>query len=674
MDASVKYLNKLVGQEVDIKKFEAECGVGVVITKDQIDKAVADHLAKEKDLLTIRYQYNIAAAMAAIKNDLKWADAKLIKESLDEQILKLLGPKTEADTKAAANKKKAGKPAKTENKAALPTKKQHDHAKRLPDPDQNLQKRPEILAAHLKRTGGKIITRFPPEPNGYLHIGHAKSMCLNFGFAQENGGKCYIRLDDTNPEKENTEYIEMIKENIKWLGFSAFKVTHASDYFDRLLECAIILIKKGLAYVDHQRPEEIKACREKKMPSPYRDRPIEENLREFQKMREGRYEEGAATLRLKMDMNSPNPCMRDLVAYRIKYVPHPHVGNKYCVYPSYDFTHCINDSFEDITHSLCTLEFLPRRESYMWLLDALDMYKPVVWEFSRLNITHTVMSKRKLLTLVNKKYVNGWDDPRMTTLVGLKRKGYSPEAIREFCDAVGVTTNTTVWTDYSVLEHYARRNMEVTATRAMAVLDPLMVEITNYPEGKVEMITRPNHPADPSKGTNQVPFTKFLYIDRADFREKPAEGFWGLSVGSEVGLRYAYNITCTDAVRNEKGEIVKLLCTYDEKKERRPKGIVHWVAKRQDKDVKKATLRLYGYLFNSERPDELEDWVNDINKDSIKIVNAIVDETLTNLKEGQPFQFERVGFFVVDKDSTENELVFNRTVSLKESKEKESIK
>lgn len=556
----------------------------------------------------------------------------------------------------------------------MPTKKQHDHARRLSPPDQNLQKRPEILAAHLQRTGGKIITRFPPEPNGYLHIGHAKSMCLNFGFAKDNGGKCYIRLDDTNPEKENTEFIEMIKENIRWLGFSAYKVTHASDYFDKLLECAFILIKKGLAYVDHQTPAEIKASREKKIPSPYRDRSPEESLREFKKMLEGRYEEGAATLRLKMDMNSPNPCMRDLVAYRIRYVPHPHIGDRYCVYPSYDFTHCINDSLEDITHSLCTLEFLPRRESYMWLLDALDMYKPVVWEFSRLNITHTVMSKRKLLTLVNNKYVSGWDDPRMTTLVGLKRRGYSPAAIREFCDAVGVTTNTTVWTDYSVLEHYARRDMEATATRAMAVLDPLLVEITNWPADKVATVTRPNHPADPAKGTNQVPFTRYVYIDRSDFREKPAAGFWGLSVGTEVGLRYAENITCTDFVRNERGEVVKLLCTYDEKRERNPKGRIQWVAQRPGGEVKRATLRLYGYLFNSEHPDELEDWPHDINKDSVKEVTAIVDESLKDLKDMQPFQFERVGFFVVDKDSTEDALVFNRTVSLKESKEKESIK
>jgi glutaminyl-tRNA synthetase len=370
------------------------------------------------------------------------------------------------------------------------------------------------------------------------------------------------------------------------------------------------------------------------IPSPYRDRSVDENLREFTKMTQGRYEEGTATLRLKMNMKSPNPCMRDLVAYRIKYVPHPHVGTKYCVYPSYDFTHCINDSFEDITHSLCTLEFLPRRESYMWLLDALEMYKPVVWEFSRLNITYTVMSKRKLLTLVNNKYVTGWDDPRMTTLVGLRRRGYSPAAIREFCDAVGVTTNTIVWTDFSVLEHYARRDMEVTATRAMAVVSPLRVEIINYPKDKVELVSRPNHPADKTKGTNQVPFSRVLYIDRNDFKEQKSADFWGLSVGSEVGLRYAYNITCTEVVKDKEGNIEKLLCTYDEKNTNNPKGRIHWVAQSSEgKEPNKAQLRLYDHLFKSAHPDDVEDWIADININSITTI------------EVSPFLFASIIYF-----------------------------
>ena len=367
--------------------------------------------------------------------------------------------------------------------------------------------------------------------------------------------------------------------------------------------------------------------------------------------------------------------MRDLIAYRIKYVPHPVTGNKYCIYPSYDYTHCLNDSMEDITHSLCTLEFLPRRESYMWLLDALDMYKPVVWEFSRLNITRTVMSKRKLLAMVNKGIVKGWDDPRMPTLVGLRRRGYSANAIKDFCDAVGVTTNTTVWHDWSVLEHHCRLDMEATATRAMAIFDPLRVEITNYPEGKVEMVRRPNHPADPSKGTNEVPFSRIVYIERSDFREEDQKDFWGLSPNKEVGLRYTYNITCTGVERNASGEVVKVLAVYDESNKGKPKGRLHWVSEGASGVAPcRAEARLYGHLFNSEHPDELPNWLEDINPDSLKVVRPLIDQSLTKVAPGQAFQFERVGFFVVDQDSNSDNIVFNRTVGLKESKEKAGIK
>eukprot|EP01106_Pelomyxa_sp_JSP_P008242 TRINITY_DN233_c0_g1_i5.p1 TRINITY_DN233_c0_g1~~TRINITY_DN233_c0_g1_i5.p1 ORF type:complete len:384 (+),score=128.15 TRINITY_DN233_c0_g1_i5:108-1259(+) len=379
---------------------------------------------------------------------------------------------------------------------------------------------------------------------------------------------------------------------------------------------------------------------------------------------------------MRMDMRSDNPCMRDLVAYRVKYVAHPHCGDKWCIYPSYDFTHCLNDSFEDITHSLCTLEFLPRRESYYWLLDALELYKPIVWEFGRLNITHTVLSKRKLLTLVNQRLVRGWDDPRLPTLNGLRRKGYTAATINSFCEAVGVTTNTVVFIDYTVLEHHCRQEMEGRCRRAMCVVDPVAVEITNWEAGRVERVERPNHPVDKKRGTNTVPFSKVIYIDRADFRIDPPNDFWGLAPGKEVGLRYAHNITCTSVVRDAAGAVTRVLATYDPARSRKPQGHIHWVAQPSPGvEPRRAEVRLYEPLFKSARPDELTDWQADINPSSLTVVTtAFVDETLTDVHEGDSFQFERVGFFCVDKDtSLPDMLVFNRTVPLRESKEKEKL-
>ena len=685
VEAVGKYMTRVGDKDLDVEGFERDCGVGVVVTREQIAAAIAAAIEPVRaELVAERYAYDVMGIFKGLRNveSLKWADNREVKEEFDKAILCILGEKTKEDMEAAKKAPKKGKKDKGAEGAAaagasgqgIPTKKTVDHGLRLPMPKENLQLRPSILEAHLARTGGKLMTRFPPEPNGFLHIGHAKSMHLNFGLAEKFGGECYLRLDDTNPERENMVYINSIMDNVEWLGHHPWKVTHASSYFDQLYECAIELIKRGKAYVCHQTSEEISKCREVKAPSPWRDRPVRENLELFEQMRQGRFKEGEATLRMKMDITSDNPCMWDLVAYRIRYVPHPVTGNKYCIYPSYDFTHCLNDSFEDIDLSLCTLEFLVRRPSYYWLLDALEMYRPVVWEFSRLNITRTVMSKRKLLTLVTQKMVHGWDDPRMPTLNGLRRRGYSADAINHFCDIAGVTTNTTVFLDYTVLEQVGRQDMEVRCNRAMGVLDPLLVELTNVAPDQKIPVTRPNHPVLKERGTNTVELTHQLYIDRNDFKLEDKKDFWGLAPGKSVRLRYANAMTCTEVVKDAEGKIVKLRCEYDHAGTIKPNGFVHWVSK-PDAATEPcvAEVRLYEPLFMSDRPDELTDWKLDLNPNSEVITQAFVDPVLASAKPGDAFQFERVGFFVCDIDSTPERPVFIRTVSLKESKDKKSL-
>lgn len=687
VDAVAKYLGYTGAKDLDMAKFSEECGIGVVVTAEDIAAAVDGVLAGiQGDLVAQRYAYDIMKVFKTVRGlpALKWADNKEVKDTFDAKILALLGPKTAADTAAAAaakkkggdDKKKGGAEDKSGKKEGTgnPKVKEHDHGLRLPMPAENRQQTEEILKQHLERTGGRLITRFPPEPNGFLHIGHAKSMYLNFGLAKKHGGMCYLRLDDTNPEKENQMFIDNIQENVRWLGHTPDKVTHASQYFDKLLECAVDLIKRGKAYVCHQTKEEISQYREQRKPSPWRDRPIEESLSLFTQMQQGRFEEGEATLRMKMDITSDNPCLWDLIAYRIRYIPHPVTGNKYCVYPSYDFTHCLNDSFEDIDLSLCTLEFLQRRVSYYWLVDALELYRPVVWEFSRLNITRTVMSKRKLLTLVTQHMVRGWDDPRLPTINGLRRRGYSAAAINNFCEAVGVTTNTTVFIDYTRLEQECRTDMEVRCNRAMAVFDPLLVELTNFDAARVDLIERRNHPVDEARGTNKVPLTRFLYINSSDFRLEDVKGYWGLAPGKAVGLRFACPITCTGVEKDADGKVTKILAEYNFEHNIKPKGYIHWVAQpKPGVEPAHAEIRLYEPLFMSERPDELKDWKDDLNPNSETIVDAIIDQTLVSAKPGDAFQFERVGFFCCDKDSTEERLVFNRTVPLKESKEKSKL-
>jgi glutaminyl-tRNA synthetase len=538
-----------------------------------------------------------------------------------------------------------------------------------------------IVAEDLKtnKYGGRVVTRFPPEPNGYLHIGHAKSIVLNFSIAQENNGTTHLRFDDTNPLKEEQEYIDAIKEDVRWLGYDwGEHEYYASDYFDQLYEWAVQLIKDGKAYVDDQSADKVRETRgtltRPGVESPCRNRPIDENLELFEDMKNGEFDEGAAVLRAKIDMASPNLNMRDPVLYRIIKAPHPHAGDKWVIYPMYDFTHGQSDSIEKITHSICTLEFEDHRPLYDWFIKELGIYAPQQIEFARLNLTYTVMSKRMLLELVRDGHVRGWDDPRMPTISGLKRRGYTPESIRDFCGRIGVAkADSTV--DIALLEHCLREDLNKRAPRVMAVLDPLKVVIENYPEGESEDLDAINNPEDESAGTRKVPFSRELFIEREDFMEDPPKKFFRLAPGREVRLRYAYFIKCEEAVKDGSGEVVELRCTYDPATRggdspdgRKVKATLHWVSAPHALEVE---ARLYDHLFSKENPGavkEGEDWKDNINPDSLKVLPSCkVEPSLKEAGPGDFFQFERKGYFCVDPDSTEDKLVFNRTVSLRDT-------
>ena len=529
--------------------------------------------------------------------------------------------------------------------------------------------------------GGRVHTRFPPEPNGYLHIGHAKSICLNFGIAEEYGGLCNLRFDDTNPSKEDAEYVKSIIEDVKWLGYDwGDRLYYASDYFEQLYQYAIKLIKMGKAYVCDLSPEEIREYRgtltKPGKESPYRNRSVEENLDLFQRMRAGEFPDGSRTLRAKIDMTSPNLNMRDPVIYRIMRVPHYRTGNKWCIYPTYDFTHCLSDSIEGITHSLCTLEFEDHRPLYEWFLEQLGLYRPRQIEFARLNLSHTVMSKRMLAQLVDEGYVEGWDDPRMPTIAGLRRRGYTPEAIRTFCERIGVAKRDSL-VDIALLEHCLREDLNKRAQRVMGVLHPLRVVIENYPEGQVEELDAINNPEDPSMGTRKVPFSRVIYIERDDFREDPPKKFFRLAPGREVRLRYAYFITCVDVIKDKKtGEVMELRCTYDPATRggdapdgRKVRGTLHWVSAAHALPVE---VRLYDHLFIKPDPTDVEEgktFKDYINPNSLVVLNpCYVEPSLANAKPGERFQFERVGYFCVDPvDSRPGKPVFNRTATLKDT-------
>ena len=523
-----------------------------------------------------------------------------------------------------------------------------------------------------------VHTRFPPEPNGYLHIGHAKSICLNFGIAQDYKGQCNLRFDDTNPVKEDIEYVDSIKNDVEWLGFHwSGNVRYSSDYFDQLHAYAIELINKGLAYVDELTPEQIREYRgtltQPGKNSPYRDRSVEENLALFEKMRTGGFEEGKACLRAKIDMASPFIVMRDPVLYRIKFAEHHQTGNKWCIYPMYDYAHGQSDSIEQITHSICTLEFDVHRPLYDWFIQALEIFPSHQYEFARLNLTYTMMSKRKLLKLVQEGAVMGWDDPRMPTICALRRKGYTPASVRNFAEMVGVAKRDNV-IDLGKLEYCVREDLNKVAQRRMAVLNPLKVVITNYDENKTELFKAINNPEDEAAGTRQVPFSKVIYIERDDFMEEPPKKFFRLSPGGEVRLRYSYLIKCEEVIKDAEGNVTELRCTYDpmsgqgsSSDGRRVKGVIHWVSA---KDAVEAEIRLFNPLFTKENPDDVEEgqtWEDNLNPESMVRIKGYLEPSLRDVPVGQAVQFERVGYFCPDTDSTPEHLVFNRTVTLKDS-------
>ncbi|GAB4533919.1 MAG: glutamine--tRNA ligase/YqeY domain fusion protein [Thermodesulfovibrionia bacterium] len=536
----------------------------------------------------------------------------------------------------------------------------------------------EIITDDMRigRYDSRVHTRFPPEPNGFLHIGHAKSIVLNFSIAEEFGGLCNLRLDDTNPIKEEERYVEAIKEDVRWLGFDwQDRLYFASDYFEQMYQYAIELIKKGKAYVCDLSPDEIRAYRgtltEPGRESPYRNRSIEENLDLFRRMRDGEFPDGFRTLRAKIDMKSGNINMRDPVMYRILHARHHRTGNKWCIYPTYDYAHPISDSIEGITHSICTLEFEDHRALYNWFLEELDIHHPRQIEFARLNVSHTVLSKRRLKELVDGGYVNGWDDPRMPTIAGLRRRGYTPESIRAFCQRIGVSKRDNL-VDISLLEYYIREDLNKRARRVMAVLKPLRVVIVNYPDGEVEELDALNNPEQPDMGIRKVPFSKVIYIERDDFLEDPPKEFYRLAPGREVRLRYAYFIRCVDVIKDDRGEVVELHCTYDPATRggnapdgRRVKATLHWVSQRH---AINAEVRLYDHLFLKPNPEDEEDFKSCINPDSLVILKGCkLEPSLKNAQIGDRYQFERLGYFCVDRDSTDDMLVFNRVVTLRDT-------
>ncbi|KAM5567754.1 glutamine--tRNA ligase [Rosa sericea] len=695
LDAALSYFANTGPENFKTTEFEEACGVGVEVSEEEIKQSVNEVFEQNKSaILEQRYKTNVGDLFAHLRKRHPWADPKIVKASIDTKLRDLLGERTAADDEKVPKKKKE-KPAKVEEKAIAvftpeqPAEEILNPYAIFPQPEENFKvhtsvffsdgsilrccNSKELLEKHLSVTGGRVLTRFPPEPNGYLHIGHAKAMFIDFGLAKERDGGCYLRFDDTNPEAEKKEYIDHIQEIVNWMGWEPYKITYTSDYFQDLYELAVELIRRGHAYIDHQTGDEIKEYREKKMNSPWRDRPIKESLKLFEDMRRGLIEEGKATLRMKQDMQSDNFNMYDLIAYRIKFTPHPHAGDKWCIYPSYDYAHCIVDSLENITHSLCTLEFETRRASYYWLLHALGLYQPYVWEYSRLNVSNTVMSKRKLNRLVTENWVDGWDDPRLMTLAGLRRRGVTSTAINTFVRGIGITRSDCSMIHLSRLEYHIREELNKTAPRTMVVLDPVKVVITNWKDDLIKDCEARKWP-DSEAESYKVPFSKVLYIERSDFRLKDSKDYFGLAPGKSALLRYACPIKCVDAkdvvLAEDNETVLEIRVEYDPEKKTKPKGVLHWVAEPSPGvDPLKVEVRLFDRLFNSENPAELDDWLSDLNgKSKVVIPNAFAVPPLgKGVGVGDKFQFERLGYFVVDKDSTPEKLVFNRTVTLRDS-------
>ncbi|XP_060650440.1 probable glutamine--tRNA ligase [Drosophila nasuta] len=685
VDAALEYLLKL-GQKknatVDVAELERECGVGVVVTPEEIERIVQQKIkgSYKEILLEQRYHFNSFKIMQEVRNELKWADAKSLKSAIDVEIFDLLGPKTEADLKPLPKQtdKQPKANTKTEVKAAAATEtdgantiaelmktKVHFHA-----PGENYktdgyvvtEHTEQLLRDHLKATGGRVQTRFPPEPNGILHIGHAKAININFGYAAAHDGACYLRYDDTNPEKEEEKFFIAIREMVEWLGYKPCKITYSSDNFQQLYDWAVDLIKKNLAYVCHQKADELKGFNPP--PSPWRERPIEESLILFEDMRRGKIDEGAATLRLKLTLEEGKV---DPVAYRIKFIAHHRTGAAWCIYPTYDYTHCLCDSIEQITHSLCTKEFQSRRSSYYWLCNALNIYCPVQWEYGRLNMNYALVSKRKIAKLITEHIVHDWDDPRLFTLTALRRRGFPAEAINNFCAQMGVT-GAQISVDPAMLEAAVRDVLNVSAPRRLIVLEPLKVTISNYPHKAAVELEVPNFPQNPELGTHKITLDRVLYIERSDFKEEPEKGYRRLSPQQSVGLRHAGLVISVEQVVRDPvtGDIVELICSSKSAEEaEKPKAFVQWVSQPIQLEV-----RLYEQLFKHKNPEDPNEvpggFLSDISADSMSVLCAYADRSLKGVKVYDKFQFERIGFFSVDPDTNGSHIVFNRTVGLKE--------
>lgn len=634
-----------------------------------------------------RYRFNVGKLLGDVRAKLPWADGKAVKSEVDVQIFDLLGPKTEADLAPPANvkAKKASKPAVKNEKEVTGEKKDDDSAMTIlelmktrvhfhapgenykTDGYVNTENTERLLKEHLKITGGQVRTRFPPEPNGILHIGHAKAININFGYALANNGICFLRYDDTNPEKEEEKFFVGIKDMVEWLGYKPYQITHSSDNFQQLYEWAVLLIKKGHAYVCHQKADEMKGFNAEM--SPWRDRSIEENLQLFEDMKNGKIDEGAATLRMKITLEEGKV---DPVAYRIKFIAHHRTGNDWCIYPTYDYTHCLCDSIEHITHSLCTKEFQSRRSSYYWLCNALDIYCPVQWEYGRLNVNYTVVSKRKIAKLITEKIVSDWDDPRLFTLTALRRRGFPAEAINNFCARMGVT-GAQGSVDPGMLEAVVRDYLNTTAPRRLVVLEPLKVTITNFISDKPVSFTIPDFPAQPeNKASHNIVLDRVVYIEQSDFKENPEKGYRRLAPNQTVGLRHASIVLKVEKVlKDASGKVVELVCSCERiETAEKPKAFIQWVS-----DPYEIEVRLYERLFKHKNPEDVnevpEGFLSDCNQDSLKILKSYADKSLSSAKVYDKFQFERIGFFSVDPDSKNGNLVFNRTVSLKEDNAKE---
>jgi len=641
----------------------------------------------KSELIELRYRFNVGTLMSEVRNNLKWADGKTIKSEIDLQILDLIGPKTEQDNEKIVKTK----PEKTDTLEKKDKTKDQllldniftatgevksfleicGDALKFHKPGENYktdnyiitEKTMDLMKKHLEETKGRVATRFPPEPNGILHIGHAKAINFNFGYAKVTDGICYLRYDDTNPEKEEEEFFIGIRDMVEWLGYKPYKITHASDNFQKLYDLAVELIKRGHAYICHQKSEEIKGFNPPA--SPWRDRPMEESLRLFEDMKHGKIDEGHATLRMKTKLEEGK---QDPVAYRIKFCHHARTGNAWCIYPTYDYTHCLCDSIENITHSLCTKEFQSRRSSYYWLCNVLDIYCPVQWEYSRMNLNYTLVSKRKIGKLITEGVVRSWDDPRLYTLTALRRRGVPPEAINLFCGKVGVTMSQTQL-DTSMFDACIRNVLNVMAPRSMAVLEPLKVTITNFPKDHSHSVTVPDFPADINRGTHNVPIHNVLFIDATDFKEEADKNYKRLTLKQSVGLRHAgFVISVTKVKKDKDGKPVELEVTCEKTDDcKKPKCFIQWVS-----DPITCEVRLYERLFFHAHPEDPNEvpggFLTDCNKDSLTIIpSALVDKSVSNAKVFDKFHFERIGFFAFDKDSTPSKPVFNLTIRFRES-------